>query len=112
MPIIAARREKRDKNVLSIPPRSMIRRLRLWSGLAMLAYIAMHLSNHALGLVSLRAMDRTLAWVLWVWSNPPAQALLYGSFCVHYGLALWALWERRTLRLRAGEYAQLGLGFA
>jgi adenylate cyclase len=90
----------------------MIRRVRLLSGLAMLAYVTMHLSNHAMGLISLGMMDRVLAWVFWFWSNPVAQALLYGSFLVHYALALWALWERRTLRLRAGELTQVVLGFA
>jgi len=78
----------------------------------MLAYVTMHLSNHAVGLVSLAAMERVLAFVFAVWSNPPAKALLYGSFCVHYALALWALWQRRTLRLRAGELMQIVLGFA
>jgi adenylate cyclase len=91
---------------------SMIRRARLFSGLVMLAYVAMHLSNHALGLVSLGAMDRVLAWVFWFWSNQPAKAALYGAFLVHYALALWALWDRRSLRLRAGEWAQVVLGFA
>jgi adenylate cyclase len=90
----------------------MIRSLRLWSGLVMLAYVAMHLSNHAFGLVSLDAMDAVLTWVFWIWSSRPAQTLLYGAFLVHYALALWALWERRSLRLRAGELAQLALGFA
>src|SRR5204863_4340263 len=47
-----------------------------------------------------------------IWTNRPAQALLYGSFFVHYALALSALWQRRTLRLRASELAQLILGFA
>jgi adenylate cyclase len=65
-----------------------------------------------LGLVSLGAMDRVLAWVFWVWSNQPAKTLLYGAFLVHFALALWALWERRTLRLRAGELTQIVLGFA
>ena len=65
-----------------------------------------------MGLVSLPAMEEVLAYVFWIWSNPPAQALLYGSFLVHYTLALWALWERRTLRLRAGELTQIVLGFA
>jgi adenylate cyclase len=90
----------------------MIRRVRLFSGLVMLAYVTMHLSNHAMGLVSLRLMESVLARVVLIWSNPPAQALLYGSFLVHYSLALWALWERRTLRLRAGELSQVVLGFA
>ena len=90
----------------------MIRRLRLFSGLVMLAYVTMHLLNHAVGLVSLPAMEMVLADVFLIWSNPPAQALLYGSFLVHYILALWALWERRTLRLQAGELTQVVLGFA
>ena len=90
----------------------MIRRLRLFSGLVMLAYVTMHLLNHAVGLISLPAMEEVLSYVGGAWSTPPAQALLYGSFLVHYILALWALWERRTLRLQAGELTQVVLGFA
>jgi len=90
----------------------MIRRLRLLSGLAMLAYVTMHLLNHALGLISLEAMEDGLWYVFRIWTNRPAQALLYGSFLVHYILALWALWQRRTLRLSVPELCQLGLGFA
>jgi adenylate cyclase len=90
----------------------MIRQLRLSSGLVMLAYVTMHLLNHAVGLISLRAMDEVLGYVVGIWSNYPAQTLLYGSFLVHYGLSLWALWERRSLRLRASELSQIVLGFA
>ena len=90
----------------------MIRRLRLLSGLVMLAYVTMHLLNHAVGLISLRAMEDVLWYVFRIWTNRPAQALLYGSFLVHYALALSALWQRRTLRLRGSELAQLILGFA
>ena len=90
----------------------MIRRLRLLSGLVMLAYVTMHLLNHAVGLISLRAMEDVLWYVFRIWTNRPAQALLYGSFLIHYALALSALWQRRTLRLRFAEAAQLVLGFA
>src|SRR5215469_15274451 len=90
----------------------MIRQLRLFSGLVMLAYVTMHLLNHTVGLISLRAMDEVLRYVVRIWSNYPAQTLLYGSFLVHYGLSLWALWERRSLRLRASELSQIVLGFA
>jgi adenylate cyclase len=90
----------------------MTRRLRLWSGLVMLAYVTMHLSNHAIGLISLRTMNSVLGWVVLLWGNPPAQVLLYGAFLVHFTLALWALWERRTLRLNIGELTQVVLGFA
>jgi adenylate cyclase len=90
----------------------MIRQLRLASGLVMLAYVTMHLLNHAVGLVSLEAMEDVLWYIFRIWSKRPTQALLYGSFLVHYGLALWALWQRRSLRLRASEMMQLVLGFA
>jgi adenylate cyclase len=90
----------------------MIGRLRLATGLVMLSYVTMHLLNHALGLVSLAAMERTLRWVMALWTQWPMQLLLYGSFFVHYALALWALWRRRSLLLRPSEFAQLALGFA
>jgi adenylate cyclase len=90
----------------------MIRRLRLFSGLVMFAYVAMHLLNHAVGLVSLEAMEDVLWYIFRIWSNRPAQALLYGGFLVHYTLALWALWQRRSLRLRVSELSQIILGFA
>ena len=90
----------------------MTRRLRLFSGVVMLVYVTMHLLNHAVGLVSLKAMEDVLWYVFRIWSNRPAQALLYGSFLVHYTLALRALWQRRTLRLRASELTQIVLGFA
>jgi len=90
----------------------MIRQLRLFSGLGMLAYVTMHLLNHAVGLISLDAMEDVLWYIFRIWSNRPAQVLLYGSFLVHYGLALWALWQRRSLRLRTSELGQIVLGFA
>lgn len=90
----------------------MIRRARLVSGLVMLAYVTMHLLNHAVGLVSLAAMERVLGWVVALWSSLPGLTALYGSFVVHYVLAIMALWQRRTLRLRPAEFAQIALGFA
>jgi adenylate cyclase len=94
------------------PGSPMIHQLRLYSGMVLLAYVAMHLLNHAFGLVSLDAMDEVLAYVLPIWGNPVGQTLLYGSFLVHYGLSLWSLWERRSLRLRVSELSQIALGFA
>jgi adenylate cyclase len=89
----------------------MIRRLRLLSGLVMLAYVTMHLANHAVGLISLKAMEDVLWYIFRIWTNRPAQLLLYSSFLVHYALALYALWQRRTLRLRLSELSQIVLGF-
>src|SRR5580704_8651684 len=95
----------------SRPGVAMIRRIHLISGLVMLAYVAMHLLNHALGLVSIDAMEWALARIVVpIWSLPPMRIALYGAFAAHYSLALWSLWQRQTLRLRGSELLQLMLG--
>lgn len=90
----------------------LIRNARLASGLVMLAYVAMHFLNHAAGLISIAAMERVLVFVKAVWTSYPGQTALYGAFLIHYLLALRSLWQRRTLRMRPGEFVQIGLGFA
>jgi adenylate cyclase len=90
----------------------VIRRVRLASGLVMFAYVTTHLVNHSLGLVSVQAMDRALHEIYQYWSSRPGGVLLYGAFAVHYGLALWALWQRRSLKMPAAEAIQLVLGFS
>src|SRR3954469_24159330 len=52
----------------------MIQRLRLFSGLVMLAYVTMHLLNHAVGLISLEAMENVLWYIFRIWTNRPAEA--------------------------------------
>jgi len=77
----------------------------------MFAYVTTHFVNHSLGLVSVPLMDRALERIYAVWSSVPGTVLLYGAFSIHYGLALWALWRRRTLRMPPAEAVQLVLGF-
>jgi hypothetical protein len=88
----------------------MIRRLRLLPGLVMLAYVAMHLANHAVGLISLKAMEDVLWYIFRIWTNRPAQLLLYSSFLVHYTLALYALWQRRTRMAVKSVHCRVGAG--
>src|SRR5438445_517246 len=88
------------------------RRIRLWSGLVLFAYVTMHLANHSLGLVSLDAMEAGRVYFLALWRNPLISLLLYGSLITHVVLAFWALYERRTLRMPLWEAAQLALGLA
>jgi adenylate cyclase len=77
----------------------------------MLAYVVTHFLNHSLGLVSVQAMDATLRVIYHFWTSPLPSLALYGAFAVHYSLALWALWQRRSLRMPWTEAAQLVLGF-
>ncbi len=88
----------------------LIRRLRLASGLVLLTYLATHFANHALGLVSLDAMEDGREWFLLLWRNPLATTALYLALVVHVLLALWSLYRRRTLHMPAWEATQLVLG--
>ena len=54
----------------------MIGRLRLWSGYVLFLYVVTHLLNHALGLVSLRALEEGRHWFAFVWSNPAGLSVL------------------------------------
>ena len=74
-------------------------RLRLWTGLVLFLFAATHLTNHALGLVSLAAMEAGRAVFVGFWRTPPAEIVLLLSLLLHAGLAFWRLWQRRSLRM-------------
>ena len=90
----------------------MLNRIRLTSGLILFAFVLSHLANHALGILSLAAMDRGLAVFQAVWSTVPALVLVYAALLAHLAVALWSIWRRHSLRLRSWEWAQLLLGLA
>ncbi len=91
---------------------AFIRRARLVSGSVLFTYVTLHLTNHALTLVSLDVAERTLAVLRLVWRSPPGTIVLYGALLVHAGLALWAIYQRHRLRMNAGEWARLVLGLS
>ena len=82
-------------------PLVVIHSVRLVTGLVLFAYVASHLSNHALGLLGLDAMEAGRQLFLALWRNPICMTALYGSLTIHLALALWALYQRRHLRLRS-----------
>jgi adenylate cyclase len=91
---------------------SWIRRtLRLASGLVLFGYITAHLVNHALGLISLETAEAGLEFAIEVWSSLPGTLLLYGAAAIHFLLALWSVYERRTFRLPPLELVRITLGF-
>jgi len=82
------------------------RRLRLASGLILLTYVVVHFINHSLGIASIAAMEAMMKVVYRIWSYPPVTFLLYGALIVHMTLALYALWQRRSLKLPLHETVQ------
>jgi adenylate cyclase len=89
----------------------MRRTARMTSGLILFTYITSHLVNHALGLISLQAAEQGMGYAIKVWYSPIGTALLYGAFAVHFSLALWAVYERRTFWLPPIELIRIALGF-
>lgn len=86
------------------------RDLRFVSGLILFAYLTGHLVNHALGLISLSAAEYGLEIASAIWQGPVGTFLLYGSALVHMGLALHAVYERRTLRMPFRDLLRIVLG--
>src|SRR5207247_2828958 len=87
-----------------------LRRVRLWSGIALFAYLTTHLANHALGLVSFATLEAGRGWFLLLWRNPLGSVVLYGALASHVSLALWSLYPRRRLRMSVWEAVQLLMG--
>ena len=84
--------------------------LRSATGLVIGLYVTMHLANHSLGLISVRAQEAARPWVMALWHSPPGQVLLYGSLGVHATVALLALIRRRHYHMPAWEAIQILLG--
>src|SRR5215469_12023018 len=89
-----------------------IRRLRLAAGLVMLSYLAMHLTMHALGNISFQAMQWGTRIHDFVWHSAPGTIALYCALAIHFTLALYALYARRSFRMGSGELVRLVLGFS
>lgn len=87
-----------------------VRNLRWASGVVMWVYVALHLANHAAGLVSLDAAEALRRGLHGLWGTLPGTVLLYGAFAVHLGMAAVAVWQRRSLRMPAIEAVRLALG--
>ena len=71
---------------------TLTRRIRLVSGLVLLAYVTSHLANLALGLASLETMDAARPLFMAIWQNPLGLLVLYGSLIEHMllGLSLYS----------------------
>jgi adenylate cyclase len=87
-------------------------RLRLGSGLIMLAFVTMHLFSHVTLLISSEWADATITLLMEPWRTTAGTALLFAAFLVHYANALWSIYARRSLRMPRWEMWQLVLGLA
>src|SRR4051794_33664209 len=73
---------------------SVRRTFRMASGIILFIYIGTHLTNHALGLISLSTAEAGMGIAIEVWYSTLGTFLLYGAAATHFLLALWAVYER------------------
>lgn len=90
--------------------RPSVREVRLASGLILFTYVATHFLNHALGAISVAAMEKGLVVQIFVWQSAPGTILLYAALLTHIGLGFFALYQRRQFRWSRLEATQLVLG--
>ncbi len=90
----------------------MRQKIRLYSGLILMAFVTTHLLNHIGGVVSLRTMDLWRPYLTGPWGEFPAGLLLIAAFVLHIGNAVYSIIIRATLKLQAWEAMQLGFGLA
>ena len=104
MPVSA----QRPQRLISAP---LLQRLRFGSGIVLFCYVFLHLLNHALGLISLAAMEAGREWFLLIWRGPIGSPALYGAMGIHVLLALQSVYQHRHGRLPRRERLQFILGF-
>ena len=54
-----------------------LRQIRLATGLVLYVYVTLHFANHALGNISIGAMESGLAIQKLIWQSPPGAVILY-----------------------------------
>ncbi|TBY49904.1 adenylate/guanylate cyclase domain-containing protein [Rhizobium leguminosarum] len=86
------------------------RRARLGSGLVIFIFVLLHLSNHAIGLISVSAADKAARLFMAIWRNPVGTTIFYSAVLIHIALVLRAIYMRRSLVMPKGEMAQIVLG--
>lgn len=91
-------------------PRVTLRQLRLATGLVLFAFVVTHLLNHAVGLVSIDAMEAVRNVRTAVTRSVPGTIILTASLIVHFVLGIAVFVGRRSLRIRMHEWVQLAFG--
>jgi len=88
------------------------RQVRLVCGIILFAYVVSHFLNHALGNISVDAMEIGVIYHTLFWQFLPVALVFYTAALTHMGLGIYALYQRRQFRWRTIEPLQLVLGLS
>src|SRR3954453_15746966 len=89
-----------------------LRQVRLVCGVILFAYVVSHFLNHALGNISVDAMEIGVYYHTLFWQFLPVAITFYTAALTHMGLGIYALYQRRQFRWRTVEPLQLVLGLS
>ena len=89
-----------------------VRQVRLVCGLILFSYVVSHFLNHALGNISVDAMETGVYYHTTFWQFLPIAIVFYTAALTHMGLGIYALYQRRQFRWRTIEPLQLVLGLS
>lgn len=102
-------RERRD---VSLPRVLNPARLRSVSGLVLFAFVLTHLLNHALGLVSIEAMESVRQIRIAVTRSTVGSGVLVAAALIHLVLGISKLFQIQTWRVGSRSILQLAFGLA
>ena len=84
----------------------MTRSIRILTGIILFLFVATHLVNMSLGLISLEVLESARFYFMLPWSNPIGFVVLMGSMILHGSLGLVALYWRNTLQMTRYDLIQ------
>lgn len=85
-------------------------RLRIASDSVLYFYVVTHLLNHSLGTLDLETMEAGRVVFLAFWRFPPIELLPLLAFLLHLGLALYALFHKKSFKhFKVYEWIQSAL---
>ncbi len=93
-----------------MPSKTLLRNLRLLSGIVLMLFVVGHLVNLALGMHSLGAMGAGRVWLLDPWRTLPGSLVLVACAVVHMALGLYAISARRSWAMSRTDVVQMVLG--
>ena len=87
---------------------TIIRKIRIFSGVILFAYVLMHLSNHSLNIFSIDLADNIRErYFAVIWQHPVGLVLLYLSLFAHLILGFSSVLTRKSFKMSVKDWVQI-----
>ena len=87
---------------------TIVRKIRIFSGVVLFAYVIMHLSNHSLNIFSIELADNVRKnYFSVIWQHPIGLVLLYSSLIAHLILGFSSILTRKSFKMSFKDWVQI-----